>query len=249
MPTLASVEAGRTFPELQRLGVVAHHRRVALVEAGRRLGLNLQAELDRGAARALKFYDAALAVNPSVRVKMAARMFRLQKSGFVRRWSSAVSQGSRMAHKQSYEHLTGWTADLLVSLDIIDSGLLGIVARTSAARRQAILCVLAHVCENAIDRIEHYGQPVLCDEVIALQPVARDLRKLATPALLAKYVPGAGEDLRLALARTKSIQEPEYYRDLVRRCRADLDAGPAGAGRDASPTIIDPVTVLEKALA
>lgn len=105
-----------------------------------------------------------------------------------------------MAHKQSYEHLSGWAADLLVSLDIIDAGLLGIVARTSSARRQAILCVLAHVGEVALQQIENYGQPVLCDEVIALQAVARDLRKLPKAVLLARYVPGVGHELRLGLA-------------------------------------------------
>ena len=144
-----------------------------------------------------------------------------------------------MAHKQSYEHMTGWAADLLVSLDIIDSGLLGIVARTSTARRQAILCVLAHVGEVALHQIENCGQSVLCDEVIALQPVARDLRKLPTPELLIRYVPGADEVLRLSLTLTEGVRAPDYYRDLARQCRTGMDYGPAHEGRKASPSGVE----------
>lgn len=128
-----------------------------------------------------------------------------------------------MVHRQKYEHLDGWAADLLVSLDIIDSGLLGVVARTSSGRRQAIGCVLAHVGEAAIVSIERIGQPVLCDEIIALHPVARDLRKLPTPMLLKRYVPGADEVLRLSLALTEGIQSPAYYRDLARQCGLGIE--------------------------
>ena len=138
-----------------------------------------------------------------------------------------------MAYRQSYEHLHGWAADLLVALDIIDSGLLGLVARASPLRRQAILCVLAHVGEAALARITAFGAPVLCDEIIALHLVARDLRRLPTAARLSRHVAGADDALGAALSRTAGIQSPSYYHRLAGRsqCVEPEHAGDGGHHR------------------
>ena len=116
---------------------------------------------------------------------------------------------------QHYHHLHGPIGDLIVSLDLLDAGLLGAVTRMTVVRRHAAACVLSHIGKAAL--IRHRTEFLaFSDELATLVPVARDLRRQKPSDLLRKYLAYFEGGLLGALGKIgPRLQPPEFYRALA----------------------------------
>ncbi len=103
--------------------------------------------------------------------------------------------------------------DLIVSLDTVDPGFLGWLIRLPEGSRQVVFAVLARVGADFLRPLREGQEPNLPspEQLTALSPVLKDMRKLRARDLIEKYYGSCPDGFRGALAKTGARPQAGYY--------------------------------------